>query len=119
MSELIEQVKSKANSWLSSQVIDTETKDLVKSLLDQKDSKELIDNFYKDLEFGTGGLRGVMGADAFESIATMTQQNLERWRSMQEDIFRAMSSHSSTGPSVSRVKDRDDDGGADEMHTGR
>ena len=55
MSELIEQVKSKANSWLSSQVIDTETKDLVKSLLDQKDSKELIDNFYKDLEFGTGG----------------------------------------------------------------
>ena len=62
MSELIEQVKSKANSWLSSQVIDTETKDLVKSLLDQKDSKELIDNFYKDLEFGTGGLRGVMGA---------------------------------------------------------
>ena len=62
MSELIEQVKSKANSWLSSQVIDTETKALVKSLLSQNDSKELIDNFYKDLEFGTGGLRGVMGA---------------------------------------------------------
>jgi polyhydroxyalkanoate synthesis repressor PhaR len=63
-------------------------------------------------------MRGVMGADAFESIATMTQQNLERWRSMQEDIFRAMSAHSSVGSSVSRAKDRDDDG-ADEAHEKR
>ena len=62
MSELLEQVQTKANAWLSSQVIDAETKALVKSLLSQRDSKELIDNFYKDLEFGTGGLRGVMGA---------------------------------------------------------
>ena len=62
MSELIQQVQSKANEWLSSEVIDAETKALVKSLLSQQDSKELIDNFYKDLEFGTGGLRGVMGA---------------------------------------------------------
>src|SRR5687768_14148039 len=62
MSELIQQVQSKANAWLSSEVIDAETKTLVKSLLSQQDSKELIDNFYKDLEFGTGGLRGVMGA---------------------------------------------------------
>lgn len=62
MSELIQQVKSKANAWLSSEVIDAETKALVKTLLAQQDSKELIDNFYKDLEFGTGGLRGVMGA---------------------------------------------------------
>lgn len=62
MSELIEKVKSKANAWLSSEAIDAETKALVKSLMNQNDSKELIDNFYKDLEFGTGGLRGVMGA---------------------------------------------------------
>jgi phosphoglucomutase len=62
MSQLIEEVQSKANAWLSSEVIDAETKALVKSLLSQQDSKELIDNFYKDLEFGTGGLRGVMGA---------------------------------------------------------
>lgn len=62
MSELLEQVQKKANAWLSSAVIDVETKSLVKSLLSQRDSKELIDNFYKDLEFGTGGLRGVMGA---------------------------------------------------------
>jgi phosphoglucomutase len=62
MSTLIEQVQTKANSWLSSAVIDAETKATVQSLLRQQDSKELIDSFYKDLEFGTGGLRGVMGA---------------------------------------------------------
>ncbi|HET9486733.1 MAG TPA: phospho-sugar mutase, partial [Chryseosolibacter sp.] len=62
MSELLEQVQTKANAWLSSAVIDADTKAMVKSLLSQQDSKELIDNFYKDLEFGTGGLRGVMGA---------------------------------------------------------
>lgn len=59
---LIEQVQTKANAWLSSGVIDAETKALVQSLLSQQNSKELIDSFYKDLEFGTGGLRGVMGA---------------------------------------------------------
>jgi phosphoglucomutase len=62
MSALLEQVQLKAQNWLSSSVIDQPTKDLVKSLLGKSDSKELIDNFYKDLEFGTGGLRGVMGA---------------------------------------------------------
>ena len=62
MSELLEQVQTKANAWLGSAVIDAETKSMVKSLLSRQDSKELIDNFYKDLEFGTGGLRGVMGA---------------------------------------------------------
>ena len=62
MSLLLEQVQTKANTWLGSAVIDAKTKEMVKSLLNQNDSKELIDNFYKDLEFGTGGLRGVMGA---------------------------------------------------------
>lgn len=62
MSALLEQVQSKAQGWLGSPVIDQTTKDLVKSLLEKQDSKELIDSFYKDLEFGTGGLRGVMGA---------------------------------------------------------
>lgn len=62
MSELIEQVQNKAGQWLKSPVIDNETKTMVKLLLGQQDSKELIDSFYKDLEFGTGGLRGVMGA---------------------------------------------------------
>lgn len=35
-------------------------------------------------------MRGVMGADAYDSIAALTQKNLERWRSIQEDIFKAM-----------------------------
>ena len=62
MSELLQRVQSKAQTWLNSTVIDDTTKAEVKSLLTKQDSKELIDNFYKDLEFGTGGLRGVMGA---------------------------------------------------------
>ncbi len=62
MSELLQQVKTKAQQWLNSNVIDDATKQEVQDLLTRQDSKELIDNFYKDLEFGTGGLRGVMGA---------------------------------------------------------
>jgi phosphoglucomutase len=62
MSALLEQVQLKAKEWLNSQVIDQPTKAQVRALLEKQDSKELIDSFYKDLEFGTGGLRGVMGA---------------------------------------------------------
>ena len=62
MSSIHEQVKSKAQQWLNSSVIDSGTKKQVQALLDNADPKELIDNFYKDLEFGTGGLRGIMGA---------------------------------------------------------
>lgn len=57
-------------------------------------------------------MRGVMGADAFESINALTQQNLEHWRHLQEDMYRAMSSHSGN-----RAKDRDD--GADDVHEKR
>jgi polyhydroxyalkanoate synthesis repressor PhaR len=49
-------------------------------------------------------MRGAPGADAFDSIATLTQHNLERWRSVQEDIFRAMSSN---GMSAGRASDDD------------
>lgn len=62
MSELLTHVKAKAQQWLDSPVIDAETKNQIKSLLQNPDNRELIDNFYKDLEFGTGGLRGIMGA---------------------------------------------------------
>lgn len=62
MPELLQQVKQKAGVWLDSQIIDTETKAEIRRLLETDDTKELIDSFYKDLEFGTGGLRGVMGA---------------------------------------------------------
>jgi phosphoglucomutase len=62
MTELVSQVKAKAQQWLDSPVMDRETKDQITTLLNNPDPKELIDNFYKDLEFGTGGLRGIMGA---------------------------------------------------------
>ncbi len=56
-----EAVLIKAESWLKGNY-DKETKDAVKAMLDSGDKSELIDAFYRDLEFGTGGLRGVMGA---------------------------------------------------------
>ena len=58
---LLEQVKGKAKNWIDSPAIDNDTKALVRTLLEKQDTKELIDSFYKDLEFGTGGLRGIMG----------------------------------------------------------
>lgn len=58
---LLAQVTHKAMSWLNGNY-DVETKAEVQRLLDNEDKKPLIDAFYKDLEFGTGGLRGIMGA---------------------------------------------------------
>ncbi|GHN01854.1 phosphoglucomutase [Cytophagales bacterium WSM2-2] len=60
MSSLLETAKAKANHWLKSNIDDT-TKEQVNKLLAGTDEKLLIDSFYKDLEFGTGGLRGIMG----------------------------------------------------------
>lgn len=57
--ELLNQVKEKANAWLNSD-IDTDSKNEITELLNSNES-ELIESFYKDLEFGTGGLRGIMG----------------------------------------------------------
>jgi len=59
--ELLEKSRQRAAQWLESPVIDQETKQEVSRLLGADDSRELIDRFYKDLEFGTGGLRGTMG----------------------------------------------------------
>jgi len=53
-------VTEKANQWLSGNY-DQETKNQIKALLAKEDKTDLIDAFYKDLEFGTGGLRGIMG----------------------------------------------------------
>ncbi len=53
-------VTEKANQWLSGNY-DEETKKEVSELLNKEDKSDLIDAFYKDLEFGTGGLRGIMG----------------------------------------------------------
>jgi phosphoglucomutase len=54
------EVKNKALEWLHSN-IDQEAKTDIQRMLDAKDETELVDSFYKDLEFGTGGLRGLMG----------------------------------------------------------
>lgn len=53
-------VQDRINSWLNGPY-DEETKKEIKALLDSGNEKELIDAFYRDLEFGTGGLRGIMG----------------------------------------------------------
>ncbi len=58
---LLAQVTDKAMSWLNGNY-DAETKAEITSLLGNEDKRALIDAFYKDLEFGTGGLRGIMGA---------------------------------------------------------
>ena len=59
-SDLLAMVRSKAQGWLS-ESYDAETRAEVKRMLDNEDPSELIEAFYKDLEFGTGGLRGIMG----------------------------------------------------------
>lgn len=61
MTDLIAKAKHEANIWLNSAVVDAETKDAVGHLLNQQDTSPLVDSFYKKLEFGTGGLRGIMG----------------------------------------------------------
>ncbi|MDP3002837.1 MAG: phospho-sugar mutase [Bacteroidales bacterium] len=56
----IDQIRIKAGSWLGEEFND-ETRKEVREMLDN-DEKKLIDAFYQDLEFGTGGLRGIMGS---------------------------------------------------------
>lgn len=59
--EILNEVEKKAASWLSN-VYDEQTRGEVKRMLEMEDKTELVDSFYRDLEFGTGGLRGIMGA---------------------------------------------------------
>src|SRR6056297_894818 len=58
--DLMQQVNEKAKKWLHSNIIDNESKERIKYMI-ENDENELIESFYKDLEFGTGGLRGIMG----------------------------------------------------------
>ena len=60
--ELINACIAKAQKWMESPVFDAETKAEIKTLLDNEDKTNLVDAFYQNLEFGTGGLRGIMGA---------------------------------------------------------
>jgi len=59
--ELIAQCEARAKEWLSP-AFDEDTRKAVEAMLNNEDKTELIDAFYRDLEFGTGGLRGIMGA---------------------------------------------------------
>ena len=59
--KLLKEVTEKANLWLG-EGYDDETKAEVKQMLENDDKTDLVESFYKTLEFGTGGLRGIMGA---------------------------------------------------------
>ena len=59
--QLIAQCEAKAEQWLAPE-FDEQTRNEVKQMMENADKTPLVDAFYKDLEFGTGGLRGIMGA---------------------------------------------------------
>lgn len=60
--ELIARCEATAREWMTSPLFDADTQAEVKTLIDNPDKTGLIDAFYRSLEFGTGGLRGIMGA---------------------------------------------------------
>ena len=60
--QLIKECKEKALAWISSPYYDEETKSEIRQMLESEDKTALVDAFYQNLEFGTGGLRGIMGA---------------------------------------------------------
>jgi len=76
MQELDPSVLQKVNTWLQGSY-DADVKQQIQKLLDDKAYTELTDSFYKDLEFGTGGLRGIMGPGSNRvnkyTIGTATQ----------------------------------------------
>ena len=59
--ELIMACEAEAKKWLTSSVYDEQTKTEIRTLLESEDKTGLVDAFYQNLEFGTGGLRGIMG----------------------------------------------------------
>lgn len=61
--QILEQVTEKARQWLAMKNIDPDTKREIERMIAEQ-SDELIDSFYKNLEFGTGGIRGIMGVGA-------------------------------------------------------
>ena len=75
VNELDQLVMAKAQSWLDGDY-DEATKAQVKYLIDN-DKKELTESFYKDMEFGTAGLRGIMGVGSnrmnIYTVGTATQ----------------------------------------------
>ena len=60
MKDELQEVMARAQEWLDGNY-DAQTKAEVKAMMEAEDKTLLIDSFYRTLEFGTGGLRGVMG----------------------------------------------------------
>ena len=58
---MIKACEAKAREWLSSSVYDADTQAEVRRMLENSDKTDLVESFYQSLEFGTGGLRGIMG----------------------------------------------------------
>ena len=75
--ELLKQCMEVAQIWATNPVFDTDTRATVKKMMECEDKSELIDSFYQTLEFGTGGLRGIMGAGTnrmnIYTVGTATQ----------------------------------------------
>ncbi|MEZ4743635.1 MAG: phospho-sugar mutase, partial [Bdellovibrionota bacterium] len=57
-----QQILERANYWATSNAFDMQTKNEIKELIEKKDKTQLTNRFYRNLEFGTGGMRGIMGA---------------------------------------------------------
>ncbi len=90
---LLEQCVKVAQFWATSDVFDKDTQKEVKALLDAEDKSALVDSFYQTLEFGTGGLRGIMGAGTnrmnIYTVGAATQglaNYLNRWFADREEI---------------------------------
>ncbi|WP_202627006.1 polyhydroxyalkanoate synthesis repressor PhaR [Steroidobacter agaridevorans] len=77
---------------------------LVGSYLEQ--SLKLLSNQQQQMR---EHMRGVFGNDAYDSIAALTQQNIERWRSVQDDIFKVMSGAAATARKDQRAEDTETD----------
>jgi phosphoglucomutase len=56
------EILDKAQAWVNNDVFDQKSKDEIKKLINDNDEKELTERFYKDLAFGTGGIRSILGA---------------------------------------------------------
>ncbi len=75
--ELLKQCMDVAQIWATSEIFDPQTRAEVKAMMENEDKSMLIDSFYQTLEFGTGGLRGIMGAGTnrmnIYTVGTATQ----------------------------------------------
>src|SRR5690606_6786688 len=55
-------IGARARYWATDEAFDSMTRREISALLEERDEKELTERFYRDLEFGTGGMRGILGA---------------------------------------------------------